>query len=81
MKDYEAMYFELVDALCSKSWEGRSRHPSVVALAKRLRDSRTIIRPMAFRPMALQFYGMVVSHDGPCSGMPRHECPGFGKTS
>lgn len=33
-------YNELVDALCSPSWLGRHRHSSVIALAKRLRDSQ-----------------------------------------
>lgn len=36
----EQKYSELVDALCSPSWLGRNRHSSVVALAKRLRDSQ-----------------------------------------
>lgn len=33
-------YQELVDALCSKSWTGRGNHESVVALAKRLKNSQ-----------------------------------------
>lgn len=69
-------YWELVDALCSESWQGRNRHDSVVGLAKRLRDSQTKIRPLELNDIA-QAVGFCIrpaGHAGPCNGLPRDDC-------
>jgi hypothetical protein len=79
--DYEKQYNELVDALCSRSWMGRNRHASVVALAKRLHDSQTIIRPLELEDVALAA-GYCIrksGHDGPCNGLPRNDCADKGE--
>lgn len=72
--NYEHLYKELVDALCSPAWLGRERHASVVALARRLRDSQQVITPME----AVDLYaGLCIrtgGHDGPCNGHPRADC-------
>ncbi len=69
-------YDELVDALCSKSWLGRQRHASVVALAKRLHDSQLTLRPLELEDVALAA-GYCIrksGHEGPCNGLPRNDC-------
>lgn len=71
-----AQYSELIDALCSKSWLGRDRHASVVALAKRLHDSQRTLRPLELEDVALAA-GYCIrksGHDGPCNGLPRNDC-------
>lgn len=45
-RDYERMYSELVDALCSPGWLGRYDHKRVLALAARLKVSQGVIVPM-----------------------------------
>ncbi len=74
--DFEKQYNELVDALCSRSWLGRNRHASVVALAKRLRDSQLRIRPLELEDVALAagYCIRASGHDGPCNGLPRNDC-------
>ena len=72
-----AQYGELVDALCSKSWLGRERHASVVALAKRLQARQRQIIPLELEDVALAA-GYCIrksGHDGPCNGLPRNDCP------
>lgn len=75
--DYKRRYEELVDALCSKSWIGRERHESVVALAERMKNSQTVIKALAdngYAPLALRDCTRLSPHDGPCNGFPRKEC-------
>lgn len=76
MPDYEEQYKELVDALCSPSWIGRERHASVVALAKRLRNSQQFIRALVLDEvhMVATVCVRAVGHDGPCNGLPRADC-------
>lgn len=70
--NYEHLYKELVDAICSPSWLGRERHASVVSMARRMRDSQQTIRPMGYSEpgFCIRFSG----HDGPCNGHPRTDC-------
>ena len=74
--DFERMYHELVDALCSKSWMGRYRHSSVIGLAKRLRDSQGALHALAPEDIALAagYCVRAGGHDGPCNGLPRKDC-------
>jgi hypothetical protein len=74
--ELNAQYQELVDSLCSKSWAGRNRHASVVALAKRLHDSQRTLRPLELEDVALAAGYCIRNsgHDGPCNGLPRNDC-------
>lgn len=74
--ELDAKYQELVDALCSKSWMGRNRHSSVVALAKRLHDSQKELRPLDLEDVTLAtgYCIRVAGHEGPCNGLPRKDC-------
>ena len=68
-------YDELVDALCSKSWLGRTRHASVLSLASRLSDSQNHLKPLELERMLLTSYCYrLTGHDGPCNGLPRTDC-------
>lgn len=84
-KDWEqikAQYAELVDALCSPAWMGRNRHSSVVALAKRLHDSQTKLRPLELEDIALAA-GYCIrksGHEGSCNGLPRNDCHNAART-
>lgn len=74
--ELNAKYQELVDALCSKSWQGRNCHASVVGLAKRLHDSQRTLRPLELEDVALAA-GYCIrksGHTGPCNGLPRNDC-------
>jgi hypothetical protein len=66
--DWERMYLELVDALCSPSWAGRDRHESVIGLARRLHNSQTRLQAMAAECTR------VTGHSGPCNGFPQAGC-------
>jgi hypothetical protein len=69
-RNYEAMYRELVDALCSPSWLPRNKHESVVKLAKRLHDSQAKIYPQSqgcTLPPEGWYCTREPGHEGPCA--------------
>ncbi len=67
MTETEKRYWELVDSLCSPSWPHRNRHALVCALARRFRDVHEL-------PTTYGRCTRILSHGGPCNGLPREDC-------